>query len=193
MIIALAHVKNRQVTYLDGNREVFPSYCLEYLVFWNSDLPRKTWCHRLVAVRYVHNPLPGVYNIVDHIDGVKDHNWPSNLRWVNKRLNAINNSSLNVRVDNTRTKKKTPFMSYLTRETFEKKCLMYEKTWHPTFREAWLASKAKKKRKFDDVYEEIKQNNINRWIPDPRPLKRRKTRSVTWSTCSSRRNYFKHL
>ena len=36
--------------------------------------------NRLVALTYIPNPEDKAW--VDHIDGVRDHNWVSNLRWV---------------------------------------------------------------------------------------------------------------
>ena len=45
--------------------------------------------HRLVAAAWVHNPFPGHFNTVDHIDGKTQNNDCCNLRWVSKRLNCI--------------------------------------------------------------------------------------------------------
>ena len=45
--------------------------------------------HRLVAAAWVHNPFPGRFNTVDHIDGSTQNNNCNNLRWVSKRLNCI--------------------------------------------------------------------------------------------------------
>ena len=45
--------------------------------------------HRLVAAAWVHNPFPGRFNTVDHIDGCTQNNDCYNLRWVSKRLNCI--------------------------------------------------------------------------------------------------------
>ena len=45
--------------------------------------------HRLVAAAWVHNPFPGRFDTVDHIDGCTQNNDCYNLRWVSKRLNCI--------------------------------------------------------------------------------------------------------
>ena len=45
--------------------------------------------HRLVAAAWVHNPFPGRFDTVDHIDGCTQNNDCCNLRWVSKRLNCI--------------------------------------------------------------------------------------------------------
>ena len=39
--------------------------------------------HRLVALAFVENPNPGEFNVVNHIDGNKLNNHPSNLEWTN--------------------------------------------------------------------------------------------------------------
>ena len=38
--------------------------------------------HRLVARKFVHNPAPSVFTVVDHVDRNKRLNDISNLRWV---------------------------------------------------------------------------------------------------------------
>ena len=47
--------------------------------------------HQFVAQAFVHNPRPDIFNMVDHIDRNPQNNHYTNLRWVNLRLNAINN------------------------------------------------------------------------------------------------------
>ena len=47
------------------------------------------WIHRLVAAAWVHNPNPGEWDTVDHINGDKQDNRAENLRWVSTRLNCI--------------------------------------------------------------------------------------------------------
>ena len=47
--------------------------------------------HRLVARKFVHNPAPSVFTVVDHVDRNKRLNDISNLRWLSQKLNCINN------------------------------------------------------------------------------------------------------
>ena len=47
------------------------------------------WLHRIVAAAWVHNPFPAGFDTVDHVNGEKQDNRASNLRWVSKRLNSI--------------------------------------------------------------------------------------------------------
>ena len=44
--------------------------------------------HRMVALTYVYNPKPDLYDTVDHIDGVKTNNHWNNLRWCTKGMNS---------------------------------------------------------------------------------------------------------
>lgn len=46
--------------------------------------------HRLIAELFVENPNPNEYNVVDHIDGNKLNNNPTNLRWTNQKGNCNN-------------------------------------------------------------------------------------------------------
>ncbi len=48
--------------------------------------------HRLVAKNFVENPH--LYNEVDHIDGVRDNNIFTNLRWCNRRQNMISSRKM---------------------------------------------------------------------------------------------------
>ena len=57
----------------------------------------RAYVHRLIAHLFVQNPRPDIFDRVDHIDRNKKNNDPTNLRWVNHRLNMINRSDTNVR------------------------------------------------------------------------------------------------
>ena len=191
-IKVFANKRNRQVIFKNRyNRRVYPRRTNDGYESFSVDYVRHIFCHRLVANKYVHNPLPGVFTIVDHIDGVRHNNWPSNLRWVNHALNTCNNRSLNVQVDKRRVRAKIPacFCSYLTRSPngkFER----YNVSYHTTFKDAHQASKQKKIERFDKLYKEIKSKHKEQWVDDPSP--KRKTKSTS-QTSSSRSNYFLHL
>ena len=45
--------------------------------------------HRIIAFCFVFNPCPGLFDIVDHIDGDTKNNHYTNLRWVDQQLNAM--------------------------------------------------------------------------------------------------------
>ena len=59
----------------------------------NRDVQNE-YVHRLIAKAFVHNPRPDIFWQVDHIDQNEHNNHPSNLRWVTRQLNALNNSAL---------------------------------------------------------------------------------------------------
>ena len=46
--------------------------------------------HVMVARAWVYNPCPHRFHWVDHIDGDKQNNHASNLRWVSPSLNGLN-------------------------------------------------------------------------------------------------------
>ena len=52
----------------------------------------KRLVHRLVAESFVHNPRPDIFIEVDHIDRNPRNNHASNLRWLTRQLNALNNA-----------------------------------------------------------------------------------------------------
>ena len=51
------------------------------------------YLHRVVAHVHVHNPRPDIFHCVDHIDRNPANNHASNLRWVNRILNGLNNDT----------------------------------------------------------------------------------------------------
>lgn len=48
--------------------------------------------HRLMAEAFLHKPSSVDHRFIDHIDGCRTNNVPSNLRWVTKRENGTNRS-----------------------------------------------------------------------------------------------------
>ena len=48
------------------------------------------YVHILVGHAWVHNPCPGVFKVIDHIDRVCQNNDASNLRWITQQLNCLN-------------------------------------------------------------------------------------------------------
>jgi len=192
MIQVFANKRNRQVIFKNAcNRRVYPRRNNQGYETFSLDYVRHIFCHRLVADKYVHNPLPGVFKIIDHIDGVRHHNWPSNLRWVNHALNNCNNCALNVHVDKRRVRAKDPacFCSYLTRSR-DGKFERYNVSYHNMFKEAYQESKRKKVERFDNLYKEIRDKYNKEWVDDPSPT--RQTRSTSQAS-SYRTNYFLHL
>jgi len=148
------------------------------LVFWRKGRCFKFFVHRVVAQSLVFNPLPRLFKIVDHIDRNPLNNHPSNLRWSNPRLNAINNSCYNVRY----LKRKHMWESFIT----ERKGIRVERTLHPTFLQALLSSRKKKAAKYIRVESELIAHSKTKWRRS-RLTKKNAKRSPT---CSSRRNYF---
>jgi hypothetical protein len=65
---------------------------------WLSDAKKRKnhKIHRLVALAFVHNPRPDIFDVVDHIDQNKSNNHHTNLRWVNTQLNLLNNSGRSI-------------------------------------------------------------------------------------------------
>ena len=150
----------------------------DQLVFWRNGRCYRYLCHRVVAKQFVPNPLPRIFKIVDHIDRNPLNNHPSNLRWCNARLNAINNSCLNVRF----LKRKKRWESFLTNSASTR----VEKTLHTTFNEALLASRAKKAAKYSRVEADLIAQNKDKWKRSK--LTRKSAQSSR--TSSSRRSYF---
>ena len=48
------------------------------------------YVHIVAGHAWVHNPCPGVFNILDHMDRDCQNNDASNLRWLTQQLNSLN-------------------------------------------------------------------------------------------------------
>ena len=59
-----------------------------YQTIWHNGMCFHS--HRLIALAFVHNPIPTVFVEVDHIDCDPSNNKPSNLRWLTHQLNGMN-------------------------------------------------------------------------------------------------------
>lgn len=67
----------------------------------------KNYVHRLVALHFVVNPNPDIYDQVNHIDGNKSNNVATNLEWVNGKLNMEHASKHRLLNYNSELRKKT--------------------------------------------------------------------------------------
>ena len=51
--------------------------------------------HRILALQFIPNPNPEIYNVVDHVSHIKTDNRLENLRWVSQQQNMNNRSDQN--------------------------------------------------------------------------------------------------
>ena len=56
---------------------------------------RSLLVHRMVGFTFCHNPLPEVFTVCDHINGLTEDNRACNLRWITQLLNVANSSARN--------------------------------------------------------------------------------------------------
>lgn len=61
-----------------------------HLRVWINRPESRVYVHRFIALAFVKNPRPDVFDVVDHIDHDPNNNVPSNLRWVTHQLNCLN-------------------------------------------------------------------------------------------------------
>ena len=66
-----------------------------YIRVCKNCICKRLFVHRLIAIRFIENPNPNEYNMVDHINRVKTDNRIGNLRWCNQSLNNNNTKRKN--------------------------------------------------------------------------------------------------
>lgn len=88
MVSNLGNVKNIKKNRLMGKKLNVKGYYEVHLRRHNKGY--YVCIHRLVAMAFVENPNPELYDCVDHINTIKIDNRPENLRWVNQKGNVNN-------------------------------------------------------------------------------------------------------
>ena len=106
------------------------------------------WVHRFVAFAWIPNPRPDIFWEVDHIDRNPANNQPSNLRWLNRTLNMLNNGARNTGFDRR-------YGKYYSRVFAHKKCnfIGYFKTEEEAYEKAQVFKK--------DLFNKIYQHHLN--------------------------------
>ena len=121
----------------------------------------RAYVHRIIAHLFVQNSRPDIFDRVDHIDRNKKNNAPSNLRWVNHRLNMINRTDTNVRErvyfrkngkQSTRWKKCFGEYAYIYSDTVIGD-LVRIRVYFNNFNEAVEFASKDKVRRFDKLYQ----------------------------------------
>ncbi len=120
--------------------------------------------HRMVAYTFCHNPVPSVFELVDHINGLTEDNRDCNLRWLNPLLNSANSSARNTYLSTKRPimiKNKRVFVTIEPR--WESRITMRGKThklgFYVTEKEACTVSRAFRKKQFAEIYLGILNDN----------------------------------
>jgi hypothetical protein len=112
---------------------------------------RATAVHKIMGRTWVKNPLPGVFDRVDHISRIRTQNNANNLRWVNAHLNAINRDNINTKWDAD---------VHMWYACYWCKGVESIVGWFSTFRDAHLATRRAKVQLFDRVYNDALTNNL---------------------------------
>lgn len=58
------------------------------VILVNTDRKWSVFLHRVVALTFVDNPCPDVYDCINHIDGNKQNNHADNLEWCTNQMNV---------------------------------------------------------------------------------------------------------
>lgn len=82
--------KNARINHKE--KEYTPSFnkksgYYQYNYRMNDGTRKKEYVHRLVAIHFIENPMPEIYDQVNHIDGNKSNNVYTNLEWCNEYKN----------------------------------------------------------------------------------------------------------
>ena len=142
------------------------------------------YVHRLVALAYVFNPCPGVFRIVDHVDGDSGNNDASNLRWCTQQMNCMNRrNSRNAifvqkfRVFFTKHGRRCSFMKKWRdgrgrwQSSVSVRGKRHQLGYHKTFLDAHNAANEFREQEFERIYAEHKRDAARRtasyvsWLP----------------------------
>ena len=130
------------------------------------------YLHRLVALAWVFNPCPGVFNTVDHMDHDTQNNDASNLRWCTIQLNAIHRKTKGFH----KIVKKNGAVFYRSRSRIGgDSTSQYYRT-----KEAAVRGTRQTR---DDNFTRIYQTHVDDWAADnaDRPINQRATHHVLWT------------
>jgi len=125
---------------------------------------RSLFVHRLVAFTHCPNPLPTVFVVVDHINGLTEDNRAENLRWVTQQLNITNSSARNAFPVVNRPLRKNGRWIFVKRRPNESKLWKSKVTIegqtnylgnYPTEEEACQSSRSFRRKKFEEIYKRI--------------------------------------
>ena len=148
--------------------------------------------HRMIGFTYCHNPLPGVFIVCDHINGLTEDNRACNIRWCTQLLNVANSSARNaykvtkkpITVRGRRIWIVSKKSRWESRVTIEGE--MHKLGWFATEQAACDCSRAFRTRKWKEIYLRIlKEHEVGgAKVPpfDIQPVKppRSKPRSVLY-------------
>ena len=117
-------------------------------------LQRTYYVHRLVAMLFCANPRPDIFTEVDHIDGDGLNNHYTNLRWLNRQLNVMNQKNRPNKCSFFKKGRRYRYWRGQIKHNDEKfaKCFPLTQAGHDEC-QAWIT--AKKAELFDTLYERL--------------------------------------